>query len=46
MKWPYDLIDWEWDEMGKWGNLQDAVKVCFGDRVLNRWSGIIRARAG
>ena len=26
MKWPYDLIDWEWDEMGNGGNLQDAVK--------------------
>lgn len=26
MKWPYDLIDWEWDEMENGGNLQDAVK--------------------
>lgn len=26
MNWPYDLIDWEWDEMGNGGNLQDAVK--------------------
>lgn len=26
MKWPYNLIDWEWDEMGNGGNLQDAVK--------------------
>ena len=26
MKWPYTLIDWEWDEMGNGGNLQDAVK--------------------
>lgn len=26
MKWPYDLIDWEWDEMGNGGNLQDVVK--------------------
>ena len=26
MKWPYDLIDWEWDEMGNGGNLQDAVE--------------------
>lgn len=25
MKWPYSLIDWEWDEMGNGGNLQDAV---------------------
>lgn len=26
MHWPYDLIDWEWNEMGNGGNLQDAVK--------------------
>lgn len=26
MKWPYDLIDWEWDVMANGGNLQDAVK--------------------
>lgn len=26
MGWPYNLIDWEWDEMGNGGNLQDAVK--------------------
>lgn len=26
MKWPYDLIDWEWNEMGNGGDLQDAVK--------------------
>ena len=26
MKWPYNLIDWEWDEMENGGNLQDAVK--------------------
>mgnify|MGYP000754919587 FL=1 len=26
MHWPYNLIDWEWDEMSNGGNLQDAVK--------------------
>ncbi len=26
MKWPYDLIDWEWDVMENGGNIQDAVK--------------------
>lgn len=26
MKWPYTLIDWEWDEMENGGNIQDAVK--------------------
>ena len=26
MKWPYTLIDWEWNEMGNGGNIQDAVK--------------------
>ena len=26
MKWLYSLIDWEWDQMGNGGNLEDAVK--------------------
>ncbi|REG91635.1 glycoside hydrolase family 97 protein [Flavobacterium aquicola] len=26
MKWPYALIDWEWDVMDNGGNLEDAVK--------------------
>lgn len=26
MKWPYDLIDWEWDVMANGGNIQDAIK--------------------
>lgn len=26
MNWPYTLFDWEWDEMGNGGNLEDAVK--------------------
>lgn len=26
MKWPYDLIDWEWDVMGNGGTMQDAIK--------------------
>lgn len=33
MKWPYDLIDWEWDEMGNGGNLQDAVKYALGQGI-------------
>ncbi len=26
MNWPYTLLDWEWDQMGNGGNLEDAVK--------------------
>lgn len=26
MKWPYDLIDWEWDVMENGGTMQDAIK--------------------
>ena len=26
MKWPYVLIDWEWDVMGNGGSIEDAVK--------------------
>lgn len=26
MNWPYTLLDWEWDEMGNGGNLEDALK--------------------
>jgi len=26
MNWPYTLLDWEWDEMGNGGKLEDAVK--------------------
>ena len=26
MGWPYSLFDWEWDQMGNGGNLEDAVK--------------------
>jgi alpha-glucosidase len=26
MEWPYTLLDWEWDEMGNGGNLEDALK--------------------
>ena len=25
MHWPYNLIDWEWDEMAHGGNMQDAL---------------------
>lgn len=33
MKWPYDLIDWEWDVMGNGGNIQDAVKYALDKGV-------------
>ena len=26
MNWPYTLLDWEWDEMGNGGNLEDALR--------------------
>lgn len=26
MNWPYTLFDWEWDQMGNGGKLEDAVK--------------------
>jgi hypothetical protein len=26
MNWPYTLLDWEWDQMGNGGNLEDALK--------------------
>jgi len=26
MNWPYTLLDWEWDQMGNGGNLEDAIK--------------------
>ena len=26
MKWPYTLIDWEWDQMGNGGDINDIVK--------------------
>lgn len=35
MKWPYTLIDWEWNEMGNGGNIQDAVKYAL-KKELNR----------
>lgn len=33
MKWPYNLIDWEWDVMGNGGNMQDAVKYAHSKGV-------------
>lgn len=26
MNWPYNLIDWKWDEMGNGGTIEDALK--------------------
>ena len=26
MQWPYNLIDWEWNEMGNGGNIEDIVR--------------------
>jgi len=33
MKWPYNLIDWEWDVMANGGNMQDAVKYAYSKGV-------------
>lgn len=33
MKWPYNLIDWEWDVMNNGGNVQDAIKYSLSKGV-------------
>ncbi len=33
MKWPYLLIDWEWDVMGNGGNIDDALRYCHEHKV-------------
>ena len=33
MDWPYTLLDWEWDEMGNGGNLDDAIKYILAKGV-------------
>ena len=33
MKWPYCLIDWEWDRMRGGGNINDAVKYAAGKGI-------------
>jgi len=33
MGWPYTLLDWEWDQMGNGGNLEDAVKYIYSKGV-------------
>ncbi len=33
MSWPYTLLDWEWDQMGNGGNLDDAVKYILSKGV-------------
>lgn len=33
MDWPYTLLDWEWDQMGNGGNLEDAVKYILSKGV-------------
>ncbi len=33
MEWPYNLIDWEWDEMSNGGNLQDALNYAHNKGV-------------
>jgi len=33
MGWPYTLLDWEWDQMGNGGNLEDAVKYILSKGV-------------
>lgn len=38
MNWPYNLIDWEWDEMANGGNIEDALKYAAGKGVkANLW---------
>lgn len=33
MKWPYLLIDWEWDVMGNGGKIDDALRYCHNLKV-------------
>lgn len=33
MGWPYTLLDWEWDQMGNGGDLEDAVKYVLSKGV-------------
>lgn len=33
MGWPYTLIDWEWDQMGNGGNIEDIVKYANGKGI-------------
>ncbi len=33
MNWPYTLLDWEWDQMGNGGNLEDAIKYIYSKGV-------------
>lgn len=33
MKWPYNLIDWEWDVMANGGGMEDAVKYAHEHKV-------------
>lgn len=33
MKWPYNLIDWEWDVMANGGDIEDAVKYALERNV-------------
>ncbi len=33
MGWPYSLIDWEWDQMGNGGDVEDAAKYARGRGV-------------
>lgn len=38
MKWPYNLIDWEWDEMSNGGNIDDALAYAAERGVMaNLW---------
>ena len=33
MKWPYDLIDWEWEMMENGGTVLDAVEYALKKKV-------------
>lgn len=38
MHWPYNLIDWEWDEMANGGNIEDAIRYAAGKGIkANLW---------
>lgn len=38
MRWPYNLIDWEWDVMSNGGNIEDALAYAAGKGVkANLW---------
>ena len=45
MNWPYNLIDWKWNEMGNGGSVDDAVDYA-NERVSKRYYGTTHPPAG